>query len=243
MTPLAHAIEEIRLHGVRLHRLTMDQAVATVAEFLQAGGAHHVVTADTSAVVMAATTAAEIIERAAYAGRFGVAERGVWGTRCGARHRVDLMARLCAHCATSGITSTSGAAPGVAGRQPSACAPVSPACGGHHGYFQPRKGIIAGSRLRRRRAFVAFGIPRQESGSPATWSVWECVAIGVGAAWMSSRAVQRAPRWVQRANLEWLDRLLRNPRKISKVKTLPVLVWLTLAAMLRGTEGARHRGR
>jgi N-acetylglucosaminyldiphosphoundecaprenol N-acetyl-beta-D-mannosaminyltransferase len=258
VTPLAHAIEEIRLHGVRLHRLTMDQAVATVAEFLQAGGAHHVVTADTSAVVMAQHDheLREIIERAALVtpDSFGV----TWAARRLGHPLpervtgVDLMARLCAHCATSGHRIyLLGAAPGVAeAAAERLCArfPGLRVVGTHHGYFQPEEeeGIIAeiaasGADL----LFVAFGIPRQEK-----WIARHLerlgvrVAIGVGGSLdVFSGRVQRAPRWVQRANLEWLDRLLRNPRKISKVKTLPVLVWLTLAAMLRGTEGARHRGR
>ncbi len=38
--------------------------------------------------------------------------------------------------------------------------------------------------------------------------------------------VRRAPRWMQRYGLEWLWRLLHDPRKIAKVRNLPRFVWL-----------------
>jgi len=53
--------------------------------------------------------------------------------------------------------------------------------------------------------------------------------MGVGGSFdVYAGVVKRAPVWIQRLNLEWLHRLVSNPRKIGKVMTLPVFVWRTL---------------
>lgn len=253
MAYLGDDIQEVWLHGVRIHRLTMEQAVETIARFLRSPGGHHVVTADTSAVVMAQSDPElrEIIARAALVtpDSFGIlwAARRL-GTPIPERVTgVDLMARLCAVCAESGHrVFLLGAAPGVAEDAAARlCArfPGLQVVGTQHGYFRPdeEEGIVAriaasGADL----LFVAFGIPRQEK-----WIARHLprlgvrVAIGVGGSLdVFSGRVRRAPRWVQRINLEWLYQLLHNPRKIGKVKTLPVLVWLTW----RARKGARPDG-
>lgn len=66
--------------------------------------------------------------------------------------------------------------------------------------------------------FVALGSPKQE-----LWSYRHCqeldvpVLVGVGAAFdfVTGRRI-RAPRWVQRAGLEWLWRLAQEPRRLAK---------------------------
>ncbi|HVX93417.1 MAG TPA: WecB/TagA/CpsF family glycosyltransferase [Polyangia bacterium] len=73
---------------------------------------------------------------------------------------------------------------------------------------------------------VAMGSPKQENliqglrgGLPATWM------IGVGATFsFVAGDVRRAPRFVQRMNLEWLWRLTQEPRRLFKryiVEDLP----------------------
>ena len=114
-------LETIELFGVRVHRLTMEDAVAAVDGFLREGGARQVVTADTSMLVMAQRDPElrEIINTAALVtpDSFGV----LWA----AHHLglpleervtgVDLMERICARCAESGRkVFLFGAAPGVA---------------------------------------------------------------------------------------------------------------------------------
>ncbi len=77
---------------------------------------------------------------------------------------------------------------------------------------------------------VALGIPKQEKwincyrnelGVP--------VLIGIGGTLdVLSGNVKRAPQIMQKLHLEWLWRLLSNPRKISKVMLLPRFVKLVL---------------
>ena len=65
---------------------------------------------------------------------------------------------------------------------------------------------------------VALPTPRQELWSHANARRWNVpVVIGVGAAFdMLSGGVRRAPAWMQRSGLEWLFRLVREPRRLWK---------------------------
>jgi N-acetylglucosaminyldiphosphoundecaprenol N-acetyl-beta-D-mannosaminyltransferase len=66
--------------------------------------------------------------------------------------------------------------------------------------------------------FVGLGFPKQErlittlaSAFPRTWFV------GCGAAIpMAAGAVPRAPRWMRQTGLEWVFRLVREPRRLAR---------------------------
>jgi N-acetylglucosaminyldiphosphoundecaprenol N-acetyl-beta-D-mannosaminyltransferase len=64
---------------------------------------------------------------------------------------------------------------------------------------------------------VAFGAPKQEQWVHQHLGHWQVpVAIGVGGTLDFIAGVQsRAPRWTQRAGLEWLWRMARNPRRLA----------------------------
>ena len=79
--------------------------------------------------------------------------------------------------------------------------------------------------------FVGLGFPKQErviaalvADLPTAWFV------GCGAAIpLAAGVVPRAPGWMQRAGLEWLFRLLREPRRLFRrylVDDLPFALWL-----------------
>ena len=75
-----------------------------------------------------------------------------------------------------------------------------------------------------------MGIPRQEKW---IWNRMDALGVplsmGVGGSFdVFAGRVSRAPGWMQRHGLEWLYRLSKNPRKISKVATLPQFVLLVL---------------
>src|SRR5262245_22786284 len=62
---------------------------------------------------------------------------------------------------------------------------------------------------------VALGCPKQETWMAVHRGNVSAVMIGVGAAFdFHSGAVQRAPRWMQEAGLEWLYRLLAEPGRL-----------------------------
>ncbi|MRW90454.1 WecB/TagA/CpsF family glycosyltransferase [Duganella sp. FT80W] len=85
--------------------------------------------------------------------------------------------------------------------------------------------------------YVALGCPRQDrliaglrTDFPRTW--W--IGVGISFSLLAGR-LRRAPRWAQRAGLEWACRLWQEPRRLAVrylVHGLPFALLLLLAAML-----------
>ena len=64
---------------------------------------------------------------------------------------------------------------------------------------------------------VSLGCPKQERWMASMKGKIDAVMIGVGAAFpMMAGVERRAPRWMQRVCLEWLFRMLCNPRRLFK---------------------------
>lgn len=91
--------------------------------------------------------------------------------------------------------------------------------------------------------WVGIGSPKQELWMQAMREQVDApVLVGVGAAFdFISGRVGQAPRWMQRASLEWLYRVFQDPARLGRryLVTLPRFVWLVLAQRWRerGTEG------
>jgi N-acetylglucosaminyldiphosphoundecaprenol N-acetyl-beta-D-mannosaminyltransferase len=93
--------------------------------------------------------------------------------------------------------------------------------------------------------FVGLGFPKQEHlilrlrpRFPGTWFV----SCGISLSFLSGD-VTRAPEWAQRAGLEWLHRLIQEPRRLARrylVEGLPFFVRLLASAALarRGTSSS-----
>lgn len=64
------------------------------------------------------------------------------------------------------------------------------------------------------------------------------VLVGVGAAFdFLSGHKRQAPRWVQRAGLEWLFRWMQEPRRLwPRYSQYPRFVWLVLKERWSGRE-------
>ena len=63
--------------------------------------------------------------------------------------------------------------------------------------------------------FVGLGCPKQERWMAAHRESLRCAMVGVGAAFdFIAGAKSQAPRWMQRMGLEWLFRLLAEPRRL-----------------------------
>lgn len=63
--------------------------------------------------------------------------------------------------------------------------------------------------------FVSLGCPRQERWMFAHRDRLPCVALGVGAAFdMLAGEIPVAPRWMQTLGLEWILRLVSEPRRL-----------------------------
>jgi N-acetylglucosaminyldiphosphoundecaprenol N-acetyl-beta-D-mannosaminyltransferase len=64
--------------------------------------------------------------------------------------------------------------------------------------------------------WVGLGCPRQEAWMRAHHNRVNAVMVGVGAAFdFHAGVVKRAPLWMRRNGLEWLHRLLQDPRRLA----------------------------
>jgi N-acetylglucosaminyldiphosphoundecaprenol N-acetyl-beta-D-mannosaminyltransferase len=82
---------------------------------------------------------------------------------------------------------------------------------------------------------VAMGFPLQERWIAENLDRLKVnVAIAEGGSFsFISGMTRRAPGWMRRAGLEWLFRLLRQPRRLRRQMALPVFVWLVLRDRMR----------
>ena len=65
--------------------------------------------------------------------------------------------------------------------------------------------------------WVGLGAPKQERWMAAHRGKVQALMVGVGAAFdYEAGNIRRAPAWMQRCSLEWLYRLLQDPRRLFK---------------------------
>ncbi len=87
--------------------------------------------------------------------------------------------------------------------------------------------------------WVGLSTPKQERWMAANADHLDgAVLVGVGAAFdFHAGRKRQAPKWMQRAGLEWLFRMLSEPRRLGRryLAVVPRFLWLTLRA---GREAA-----
>jgi N-acetylglucosaminyldiphosphoundecaprenol N-acetyl-beta-D-mannosaminyltransferase len=91
--------------------------------------------------------------------------------------------------------------------------------------------VASGTRI----LLVGIGCPKQENWMAEHVGRVPAVLLGVGAAFdFHTGRVRQAPRWMQLAGLEWVFRLLMDPRRLWKryAKHNPRFVWLFLMQLL-----------
>lgn len=84
--------------------------------------------------------------------------------------------------------------------------------------------------------WVSLGCPKQEAWMAAHRGRVNAVMIGVGAAFdYHAGTIRRAPRWMQNNGLEWLFRLLSEPRRLWKryLITNTLFIWLATCQLLK----------
>ena len=65
--------------------------------------------------------------------------------------------------------------------------------------------------------WIGLGAPKQENWMVAHQGRVKGLMVGVGAAFdYFAGNIKRAPGWMQKANLEWLYRLLQDPKRLYK---------------------------
>ena len=90
---------------------------------------------------------------------------------------------------------------------------------GSDGYFAASESKTRANKIHASGAsllFVGMGTPRQEAFIKEHWEALGVgVAVGVGGSFeVTSGARFRAPRWVRQVGMEWLIRLVQEPRRL-----------------------------
>lgn len=234
-------MESISLLGVRVDKVTMKEALLTVDEYIKSGAPHLIVTADASGVVVAQqdNELRQIINGADMVtpDSTGIMSASkLYGNPLPQKvSGIDLAVEIASRAARDGYSLfLLGAAPGVAeaaGESLQKRFPGLKIAGTRDGFFQDDEEVVqqvasSGAKV----LLVAMGIPKQEKWiTKHKDKLGVCVAMGVGGTFdVLSGKVNRAPMWMRKHGLEWVHRLVSNPKKITKVATLPRFVWMIL---------------
>jgi N-acetylglucosaminyldiphosphoundecaprenol N-acetyl-beta-D-mannosaminyltransferase len=233
----------VTLLGLPVHRLTMPAALDLLDGFVRARTPHHIVTADASMLVMAQDDP-ELHDIILRADLVTPDSTGVlWAAKRADKpiaERVSgvvLVEKLCALSAERDYRLFFlGAAPGVAEQAAKRMSEKYPGCqvvGTRDGFFAPEEEGQIVQNIRDSHAdivCVAMGIPKQEKWiARHRHELGASVLIGVGGTLdVLSGTVKRAPVVFQKLHLEWLWRVVSNPKKISKVMLLPQFVKIIL---------------
>ena len=110
-------------------------------------------------------------------------------------------------------------------------------CGMHDGYFKDEAPVIdAINEAKPDVLFVCLGAPKQELFMKRHQNELSCkLKIGLGGSLDSfAGTVRRAPKWMIKANLEWLYRLYKEPKRFGRMLRLPKYLWAVVCRRIRG---------
>ena len=233
--------QQVRILGVRIDDVTSGELLDAIDRWVGEGGAHQVSTVNTEFLIAARRNPA--FARALDHTALNVPDSAgiLWAARWlghPLRERVtgsDGIHHIARLCAERGYRLfLLGAAPGVATRAAEHLSlryPGLSICGTHAGSYAPEEEAAIAARIRRARAdvlLVAFpSVPQETWIARNLAATGAAVGMGVGAAFDFVTGVQvRAPLWMQRAGLEWLYRLVRDPARWRRMLALPYAAWL-----------------
>jgi exopolysaccharide biosynthesis WecB/TagA/CpsF family protein len=161
---------------------------------------------------------------------------------------VDLVDALCQRAAREGrrvylLGATEEIAAETARRLRARCANLCIDYAG--GYFTTAEAPARADHIRASGAdllFVGMGAPRQEHFIEEQWQrLGVGVAIGVGGSFDVLAGLRaRAPNWLQKIGMEWLFRLIQEPRRLFMryVVTNSQFGWLVLCALLKRRQSS-----
>lgn len=222
--------EQILLMGCKIDNLTMQETLDKVAGFIRAKTPHQHVVVNVDKLVKASRSPAlrGIINACALVNADGMPV--VWAARLlgmPLKERVagiDLFDALMARAAQSGwrvflLGAREEIVAGVACHYQKKW-PALTICGWRNGYWQgPQDEALVAEQVRASGAdllFVAISSPQKEQFLDRHQGAMQVpFAMGVGGSFdVVAGKVKRAPRWMQRAGLEWFYRFLQEPRRM-----------------------------
>lgn len=233
--------------GLQFDNVTMDEAVARAEELLEAPGASIVVTPN-----------AEIGYEALHDAQFRALLNGAdlvlpdgAGVVLAAKLRktplkqkvagVDFADRLLTLLAETGKTLyLLGGKPGIAELAAEKMREKHPGlqiCGMADGYFKDEGPVIGKINAAKPDVlFVCVGAPKQEIFMHAHKDELDVrLMAGLGGSLDAfAGTVKRAPKWMIRCNLEWLYRLIKEPKRFGRMLRLPKYLWAAVTVRSKG---------
>ena len=219
----------VEVLGCPVTKLGLEDFVSVAEEFIRSGKPHYVAVVNVAKVVKMRSDKEleESIHSAHLIGADGIPL--VWASRLlgnplpGRVNGTDLMFRLLEKANEKGYRIFFfGASEGVLQRVLKEVRTEYPGVkisGFHHGYFTPEEesGIV--SKIRTAHAdilFIAFGTPKKELWVKQYLSAMDVPVVhGVGGSFdVLAGVIPRAPLWMQRNGMEWLFRLMQEPRRM-----------------------------
>lgn len=234
----------IGLLGAMIDNLNMKETVDQIAAFIREGKKPRQVITLNPEYLYRAQNEAELMRLANEADLVTPDGAGiVWASRVAGtpvQERVtgiDLMLHLLPVAEKEGWgVFLLGSAPGVAdeaGQKLKEQYPALKIVGTHHGYFTEEQAGEIVSQIKDARPdllFVALGMPRQEQWiDKYKEEMGVPVSMGVGGSLdVIAGRVQRVSPWLQKLQLEWLGRLIREPQRWRRQLVLPRFAALVL---------------
>ena len=242
---------KVNVMGVAFDNVTMAEALERAKELLDRPGADYCVTPN-----------AEIVYEAMHDEGFRAILNGAdlvlpdgAGTVLGAKllgtplkekvAGIDFASNLLGVLAASGKTLyLLGSKPGIGEKAAEKMLEMHPKlqiCGVADGYFKDEGPVVEKiNAVRPDVLFVCLGAPKQEKFMHEHRNELDVrLMIGLGGSLDGfAGTVRRAPKWMIRLQLEWLYRLIKEPRRIGRMMRLPKFVLAVLARRLRG--GKKH---
>lgn len=238
---------KIDILGVVIDDVVTEEAIALGLGLLDKPGYHYVVTPNPEFILAAKKDDAfrDVLNNADLALPDGIGVvyaskilgRSLKGRATGVDFAQGLMTSM---AATGKKLFLLGAKPGVAELASENLRKAHPGlqiCGTHDGYFTEDGPVVeeiktSGADV----VFVCLGAPKQEfwmsKNGPASGAK---LAVGLGGCLdVFAGNVQRAPKAMQKAGLEWLYRLYKEPKRIGRMAKLPLILFDAAAARLGG---------
>lgn len=241
------AARSVTILGVRVHACSGADARANIESMLRSGAQHTIVPVNPEMIIAARSHREfrDTINRADLAlpdGAGVILAARLQGAEM--RERVpgsDTVELLAAIAARDGLRMFFlGAAPGIADEAARRLRERHPGlviAGTHAGSPAPADeaeicAMIAGARTDI--LLVAYGAPKQELWVARNLAKLPVrLAMSVGGTFDFLAGVKsRAPRWMQRAGLEWLFRLAQEPRRWRRMLALPKFAFLAFTEQL-----------
>jgi N-acetylglucosaminyldiphosphoundecaprenol N-acetyl-beta-D-mannosaminyltransferase len=253
--------EQILLMGCKIDNLTMQETLDKIAGFIRAGTPHQHVVVNVDKLVKASRSPGlrRIINACALVNVDGMPV--VWASRLlgtPLKERVagiDLFDALMRRAAESGwrvflLGAREDVVAGVAAFYTKQL-PSLTICGCRNGYWQGlREEAQVAEQIRASRAdllFVAISSPQKEQFLDRHQSAMRVpFAMGVGGSFdVMVGKVKRAPRWMQRAGLEWFYRFLQEPRRMFRRYFLEdaAFFWLLLKELAQRGRTTNMNGK